>query len=495
MTGPVSEWGLNLALAGEGGPPVFLQIARAVSDAVRSGRLRPGHRLPGSRRLAEALGVHRNTVLAAYAELAAEGWIDAAHGRGTFVSSAIPDDRPRAAAPGAARRAATPRRAAFALPGPAPSLPPRPAVPRGTLVLAGGVPDLRLVARAPLWRAYRRVLARGPAELLGYGDPRGHPRLRGALAEMLAATRGLAVGGDDLVVTRGSQMALHLVARAIVAPGDLVAVESLGYRPAWEALRAAGARLVGVPVDGDGIDVDRLRALAAGRRLRAVYVTPHHQYPTTVAMSPARRLALLALAGERGFAVIEDDYDNEFHYQGRPILPLCAADAAGSVIYLGTLSKVLAPALRIGYLVAPAPVAERVLAVRAITDGQGDPVTECAVAELLEEGELQRHARRVRAVYRARRDALAAALGRELAGALRFQVPPGGMALWAAARRGLDVDAWASRARAAGVLFSTGREFALDGRPRPFLRLGYAQRSEAEIAEAVRRMSASLARR
>jgi GntR family transcriptional regulator/MocR family aminotransferase len=482
---------VNLELAGEGGPPVFLQIARAVSDAVRVGRLRPGQRLPGSRRMAEALGVHSNTVLAAYAELTAEGWIDAAHGRGTFVSLAIPDDPPRPAA----RRGATARRPGFALPAAAPpelraAHPTQP----GALVLAGGVPDLRLVARAPLWRAYRRVLSRAPAELLGYGDPRGHLRLRAALADMLAATRGLAATADDVVVTRGSQMALHLVARAIISPGDLVAVEAFGYRPAWEALRSAGARVVAVPVDGDGIDVDRLRAIALRRRLRAVYVTPHHQYPTTVAMSPARRLALLTLARERGVAVIEDDYDNEFHYPGRPILPLASADTAGSVVYLGTLSKVLAPALRVGYLVAPPAVAHRITAIRAITDGQGDQVTECAVAELIEDGEIQRHARRVRGIYRARRDTLAAALGRHLAGALSFQVPPGGMALWAAARRGIDVDAWATRARAAGVIFSTGRDFTLDGRPRPFLRLGYAQRNEAEITEAVRRMAASVSR-
>jgi GntR family transcriptional regulator/MocR family aminotransferase len=244
-----------------------------------------------------------------------------------------------------------------------------------------------------------------------------------------------------------------------------------------------------VPVDRDGIDVDRLAALAARRRLRAVYVTPHHQYPTTVAMSPARRLALLALASERGFAVIEDDYDNEFHYQGRPILPLASADTAGSVIYLGTLSKVLAPALRIGYLVGPPPLIERFTAYRSITDGQGDSITEAAVADLIEDGELQRHLRRVRGVYRARRDAIAAALRARLGGVLTFEVPGGGMALWAGAGRGVDVDAWAARARAAGVIVSTGREFALDGRPRPFFRFGFAQRSEPEIAEAVRRLA------
>jgi len=158
---------------------------------------------------------------------------------------------------------------------------------------------------------------------------------------------------------------------------------------------------------------------------------------------------------------------------------------------VGTLSKVLAPALRVGYLIAPPALAERFAALRSITDGQGDPITEVAVADLLEEGELQRHVRRVRGVYRARRDAIVTALGRELGDDLAFDVPPGGMALWAGARRGIDVDRWAARAAVAGVIVSTGREFAMDGRPRPFFRLGFAQRSEAEIAEAVRRLAAA----
>ena len=248
---------------------------------------------------------------------------------------------------------------------------------------------------------------------------------------MLAATRGLAAGPDDLLITRGSQMALELVARALVTPGDVVAVEAIGYVPARAAFALAGARLVPMPVDGQGLDVDALEALARRGPVRAVYLTPHHQYPTTVTLSPGRRLRLLEVARAHRIAVIEDDYDHEFHYDGRPVLPLASVDRAGVVVYVGTLSKILAPGLRIGYVVAPAPLLERLATLRAVLDTQGDPAIEDAVAELLEDGEVQRHVRRVRRIYRDRRDALADALRRDLAGHVSFDVPAGGVAFWA----------------------------------------------------------------
>ena len=365
----------------------------------------------------------------------------------------------------------------------------------GTLVMTGGVPDLRLVPRTALARAYRRALAearpRGRSTL-DYGDPQGHPRLREALGEMLAALRGLAAPKESVLVTRGSQMALDLVARALIASGDVVAIESLGYRPAWAVLRAAGARLAPLPVDEHGLDVDALVSLAARERVRAVYVTPHHQYPTTAVVSAGRRLALIELARARRIAVIEDDYDHEFHYEGRPVLPLASADPAGVVVYLGTLSKILAPGLRLGFVVAPAPLLEKLAAIRTFIDRQGDHTLERAVAGLLEDGELQRHARRARRAYLARRDALIDALGKHLGGALTFEPPAGGMAIWARAAPGIDVDAWAERALDRQVAFSTAKRFAFDGRKRGFVRLGFAALDEKELGEAVRRMAASL---
>ncbi|HEV8320630.1 MAG TPA: PLP-dependent aminotransferase family protein, partial [Myxococcota bacterium] len=305
----------------------------------------------------------------------------------------------------------------------------------------------------------------------------------------LSARRGLAADAGALVVTRGSQMALALVARALLRPGDVVAVEAYGYRPAWDALRLAGARLVPVPVDGEGLRVDLLESR---RHVRAVYVTPHHQYPTTVGLSAARRLRLLELARARRMAVLEDDYDHEFHYEGRPVLPLASADRAGVVVYVGTLSKLLAPGLRIGFAVAPEPLLARVAALRTLTDRQGDLAVEAAVAELLEDGEVQRHAGRARRTYQARRDALAAALRAELGGALSFDLPAGGMALWACTAPGVDADAWSARALARGVGLHPGRRFAFDGRARGALRLGFAAHDERTLREAVRRMAAAL---
>ncbi|MFL5274459.1 MAG: PLP-dependent aminotransferase family protein, partial [Anaeromyxobacteraceae bacterium] len=280
-----------------------------------------------------------------------------------------------------------------------------------------------------------------------------------------------------------------------LAPGDAVAVEAFGYRPAWDALRLAGARLVPVPVDEQGLHVAALAALHARQRVRAVYLTPHHQYPTTVALSPARRLSLLDLAARERLAILEDDYDNEFHYEGRPRLPLASADRAGVVVYVGTLSKVVAPALRIGFATAPEAVLERMLVHRFHLDRQGDLVLEAALAELLEEGEIQRHVWRTRRAYAARRDALAAALGARLDGELSFAVPPGGIALWCRVGAGLDAREWAARALAGGVAVQHGGTFAFDGRPRPYLRLGFARHDERELAQAVRLLAEAIPER
>ncbi len=487
------RWEQTLVLDAAGDQPRFVQIAQALSAEVRRGRLRPGDVLPGSRALAQSLGVHRNTVLAAYAELGAEGWIVSEPGRGTFVSQALPDPAPRRFAASAALRTTVPARTGYDLPAAVPAFRLDPQHPAGTIALPGGVPDLGLVPVDLLARAYRRALRREAATLLGYRDPAGHPRLRSQLANMLSATRGLAADVDTVLPTRGSQMALYLVAQLLVRPGDVVAVEDPGYRPAWQALERAGARIVPLPVDADGLVVAALAELTIRERVRAVYLTPHHQYPSTVTLAPGRRLALLQLARTHRIAIIEDDYDHEFHYEGRPVLPLASIDAAGSVIYVGTLSKVLAPGLRLGYVVAPPPLIERLVMLRSTIDLQGDTVVEAAVAELLEDGEVARHVRRARRTYHARRDVMAAALRAHLGEAVEFTVPAGGMALWLRARAELSVAAWEREAASHGVHFQPGRNFAFDGRSTPYLRAGFAGLDERKLKEAARRMGAALA--
>lgn len=487
------DWNLALDVDDATSPstPTFIRIARAVSDDIRRGRLRAGEPLPGSRSLAESLGVHRNTVLAAYRELAAEGWIDSEEARGTFVSATIPDIAPRRFAGQTTLARSIAARPAFEVPDVRAT--PYVRIPPSAMTLGGGVPDVRLVPEAELARAMRRVLRRHPVEVLSYGDPEGPLVLRRALARMSASTRGLAATEEHVLVTRGSQMGIDLVSRTLLSPGDVVAVEALGYRPAWDALRAAGARLVPVPVDAHGLDVDAFANLCATERIRGIYVTPHHQFPTTVTLAPARRLRLLELAREHRLFVLEDDYDHEFHYEGRPVLPLASADTHGSVIYVGTLSKVLAPGMRIGFVIAPVPLVERLATMRRVVDRQGDHLLEHAVAELLEEGAIQRHIRRAKRLYAERRAELASLLTGAFDGVLSFKLPNGGTAIWTrVVDRDVSADAWSAAAFERGLVLQPAKQFAFDGKPRPFLRLGFAQHDAREAREAVRRMKAAL---
>jgi len=484
----MARWRVSLAIERRGGVPLFLQIAAAITTDIRRGRLRPGDALPGTRSLASALGVQRLTVVAAFDELVSEGWIVNQPARGAFVSSDLPEMKPRRLTPESAPGMAA--RAGFdLLPAPDPELPIP--VPRGGLLFAPSRPDVRLAPGKDRGRAVRRAMSTRP-ELLSYGNPEGHLRLRRAIAEMLVLTRGLAVGPENVCITRGSQMALALIARSMLSPGDVVAVEQLGYRSAWEAFRQAGAKVIGLPLDGDGLQVQSLERTLRIHPIRAVYVTPHHQYPTTVTMSAGRRLKLLEVAKANRIAIIEDDYDHEFHYDGRPVLPLASADRFGLVVYVGTFSKVLAPALRIGYVAAPVPLIERIAAHRSLFDTQGDQVLEYAVGELLEEGEIQRHIRRVRREYRLRRDTLVEALHKHLGDHLSFDVPAGGIALWVHADETLDVDEWASSAMRQGVVVVTGRTYALDGDSLPFLRLGFASLNSRELQDGVRRLAACI---
>ncbi len=483
---------------------LFVRIADAIASDIRRGALRAGDRLPSTRALARDLEVNRNTVVAAFDELIAQGWLRTDGARGTRVSADLPprspldlpsggrsrgpsrsDNRPRGPSPSIAKAVQPAAKPGFALREVGVATTPFGTEP-AEFHVSVGVPDTRLVPHDLLARAYRRALAsRGGRTGLDYGSAYGTTRLREAVAVYLRG-RGLGVGVENVMITRGSQMAIDLAARAVLHPGDVAAVEELGYQPAWRALEEAGAKLVGVPVDGAGLVMDAWAADA-----RVLYTTPHHQYPTTVLMSPARRLALLAHARATGMAIIEDDYDHEFHFEGRPVPPLAAMDPT-NVIYVGTLSKILAPGLRLGFVAAHASVIDRLARLRAVVDRQGDHVLESAIAELVEDGDIARHARKMRRVYAERRDVLAEVLRRELRDVLAFEVPAGGMTLWARVAAGVDLDRWKKRALERGVAVAFAKDFALDGRARPFVRLGFAHLAPKELAEVARRLRAAL---
>lgn len=479
------RWDLAIELDAAREQPLFLQLADAIAGAIRDGRLKPGEPLPGTRRLAERLALNRNTVIAGYEELHAEGLVSTRIGGGTFIAERMREAR---APPSSAFAGPTYALASARHPPPS-SVAPAP----GTLLMSAGLPDVRLFPARALARAFRRAIERGGRSALSYADPAGHVRLRRELAAMLASMRGLAVTPENLMVTRSVEQAIDLVARCLLAPGDVVAVEAFGYPPAWSVLQLAGARLLPIPVDEGGLDVDALERTLAEQPLRAVFLTPHHQFPTASVMPQARRARLAELALAHRFAIIEDDYDHEFHYEGRPVLPIAAGAGRANVVYIGSLSNLLAPGISSGFVVAPPALFERLLGLRAASDARGDAAVECAVAELFEDGELLRHVRRVRRLYAARRDALADALTHRLGGALAFRVPAGGMGLWARIDESIDAVSWARAGEREGVTFWDARRYDFSRRERHFLRLGFSYHDEAELDEAVRRMARALA--
>jgi len=481
------RWELSVALDPEREQPLFLQLASSVADDIRSGRLKAGDALPGSRELAGLLGVNRNTIVAGYGELAAEGLIGTRVGGGTFVLPTTPQ-LPLASTP------PTPELPTFTLARPLPTPVQRRPPPPGSLTLALSMPDARLFPAQALARAFRRAIGQRGRNLIAYADLCGHLRLRSELATMLARSRGLAVTPDNLMITRSIEQAIDLVARTLLAPGDVVAVEAFGYPPAWNVLRLAGARLVPLPLDGEGLDVDALDALLSRESVRAVFLTPHHQFPTTAVMSRSRRARLAELALRHRFAIIEDDYDHEFHYAGKPVLPIAAGSGRANVVYVGSLANLLAPGISTAFIAAPPAVFERLRSLRAASDARSDVAMECAIAELFADGELLRHTRRMRRVFAARRDALADMLTHHLGTALTFRVPDGGMALWARADDAIDLPGWERAGEREGVFFHNARPYDFGQREQPFMRLAFSCLDEAELGEAVRRMARALTR-
>lgn len=471
-------WTFPVSLSLESSKPLFLQISQAISDDIQRGRLKPGAELPGSRTLAQNLGVHRNTILAAFRELMAEGWIESL-GRTTRVVPDLP-----VTAPKLAHNADRP---GFSL------IPPPPAWtawPTAGELAFGGMPDLSMFPSRDLGQALRRALRQDA--LLDYGDVRGDDLLREGLAALLSEMRGLASSPDQILVTAGSQMALYLITRVLISPGDRVIVENPGYPSAWATFSDAGASVVPVAVDAEGLRVDQVELLAQRDPIRAIFVTPHHQYPTTATMSAARRLKLLECAARNGIAIIEDDYDFEFHFEGHPVMPLASRDSKGVVIYIGTLSKVLAPGLRLGFVAAPQALIEALACRRRGLDCHGNQIVEHAVGDLLAEGLLQRHIRKLKRIYASRREALGQALHDHLDGVLSFELPSGGMSIWAQAKPEVDVEAWLSRAKREGISYSPGRIFEFHGNPLQGIRLGFSRKDERGLKQAIRVLASTL---
>jgi GntR family transcriptional regulator / MocR family aminotransferase len=449
-----------------GGLPVVRQIYGQVRSAVLSGALRAGTKLPSSRAMAARLGVARVSVVAAYEQLLAEGYAEGRHGSGTFVSAdltSLPVLR-RAARPVKPRPTPAPARAFPEFERAATQTDARPFNTGRTLL------DARTMET---WRklTHRAVRSFG-ANDLGYTDPAGLIELRRSLCDYLRAARGVRCDPEQIIVTAGTQQALDIAIRVLLAPGDEVWVEDPGYPLTHAKLLLAKARPRPVPVDAQGLMV------AAGRRAapkaRAAFVTPSHQFPTGVALSMARRLELLAWARASGAFVIEDDYTSEFRYSGPPLASLQGLDADERVIYVGTLNKALFPGLRIGYAVVPQALLPAFVSARYLMDRQPPTLHQAVVAEFMQQGHFAAHIRRMRQVYREQRDALAATLTRRAAGRLHVDVPDQGMHLVAYLEdRTSDTEIEAAALRA-GIVVRAISRFYRAASPRPGLMLGFS---------------------
>jgi GntR family transcriptional regulator/MocR family aminotransferase len=450
---------LLLGLDRDGGG-LRAQLEDQLRDAVRAGRLGPGTALPSSRALARELGVSRGVVVEAYAQLAAEGYLVARQGAPTRVSEAA------SPGPGATPAAAGER-------------PPR-------YDFRTGRPDVSLFPRNVWLASLRRALRDAPDARLDYGDPRGAPELRGALTRYLGRVRGVACDPERVIVTSGMAQGMALFARALTAGGARrIAMEDPSSAPGRDQLASNGFEIVPIPVDHDGLQTPLLEGVEVG----AVMITPAHQFPLGVVLAPERRAALLDWAAHTGAVVLEDDYDAEYRYDRQPVGAVQGL-APDLVAYAGSTSKTLAPGLRLGWLVVPDHLLDPVTAAKE-SDDLGTPVVEqLALADFLERGQLDRHLRRTRSVYRARRDALVDALERLLP-----DCPPAGVAaglhLVVQLPAGTDEQAVLDSARSRGLGLSGISEHRVEPGP-PALLLGYGRLPEPAIEPAVRLLADSL---
>ncbi len=468
--------------------PVSARIGADLKAQIARGVYPPGSALPSTRALAAELGVSRTTVTEAYDQLVAEGYLETRPGARTRVAAGIlAGASPATAAPIPPHRLSAFGRRLLAEPAPPPG--PAPAIDFRYGDLSGD--DFPVLA----WRrALNAVLLRRPARL-GYGDPRGLPELRAALQAYLWRARGVSCGLDQIVVVNGSQQGIDLCTRLLVDPGDRVVMEDPGYGAARRAFAAAGAALLPVPVDAEGLQTGRLAGIGPAR---LAYVTPSHQFPLGGVLPAARRQALLAWAEACGAMIVEDDYDGEYRFDARPVEALVSLDRAGRVIYAGTVSKTLSPQLRLGYLVVPPGLGEVFTDAKRLADRQAPGLEQAALAEFLAEGGYERHLRQARRRNAGRRAALLAALAESFGNAVRVEGAAAGLHLvaWfegvpAAAEAGM-----AAAARAAGIgVYPVGPLYHVAAaRPdRAGLLLGFAGSEPDAIRAGIRRLAACLA--
>lgn len=488
------ERSLGLVLDPALATPLYQQLFDRIAERIQSGAFPSGFRLPPSRRLADELGTHRNTVVRAYGELERSGFLSSTVGRGTFVRDQPAPVATATEAPRVAREGSMPwgslisERARDEAFGRFHRM--TRSVGRGEFInLTRMQPDPALIPEELFRRCLEHVMRTVGSRALGYAPSEGVPRLRERIAHDLVR-QGVPARPEDVLVTSGSQQAVDVIARGLVDRGDVVLAQESTYTGAIQIFAAAGARMVGVPCDGEGPDPAWLRSLG---RAKAFYLMPNHCNPTGACISARRREELVAWSRETGTPIVEDDYAADLELDGgTPPPALRALD--GDVIYVGTFSKKLIPALRIGFVLCPPSLAPHVIALKHATDLGTSGLMQHALAEFLERGYMSAHLNQIRGAYRARRDALVSALRTHLPANVRFEAPSRGTTLWLSLPEDVDPDAVFEETKRRGVLVSPGTLYRVDRShtERPGIRLVYCYEPEARLVEGAKRLGAAL---
>src|SRR5450432_609078 len=477
-------WRSIIVLQKDENNPIYLQIANSIIQEMKKGRIGPGIKLPGTRQMSEMLQVHRKTLVRAYEELDAQGWIEMRPSKGTFTSQELPEINPRRLYIKKETRNVFPAETGYTVR--VNNNIRKPVLPYRNITGFHDGPDVRLMPVKELGRAYKSILSRAVnLKYMSYVEIAGVQKFREVLSEYLNSSRGLQTNFENIMITRGSQLALYLLTCVLFSRGENMIVGDTNYYYADRCFQNAGMHLVRVKVDESGLDVEAVEKICRRKKIKAVYVTSHHHYPTTVTLTASRRIKLLELSEKFGFIIIEDDYDYDFHYLSSPILPLINADQKGMVIYIGTLSKTIAPAIRTGYVVAPPNLLLELARLRQIIDTQGDPIIELALAEMFSDGEIRRHMKKALQEYHRRRDFLCDQLSQKLSDTIEFKIPDGGLAIWAKFDKAVPLPPLTEKLKAQGIILSNGLIHNISPTSLNSTRIGFAWMNEKEAEKAV----------
>lgn len=451
---------------------IYLQIAGAIINEIMAGRIAKSHKMPSTRILAEELGLNRKTVSLAYDELLAQGWLDIIPSRGTFIKNSLPITNHQSLLHNKPHQSGQFVKTISILPFAA-----NEDFSHSVNTIDDGTPDYRMAPIDALLKTARSISkgSIGRSVLLN-ASSYGNLTLRKTLVSYLSISRALNGSEENILITRGSQMAIYLLFSILLKKDDKVIVGALNYKNADQIIQHLGANLIKIPLDNSGLNIEEIERACLENKIRAIYISPHHHYPTTVTMPTENRLKLLKLSSQYNFAIIEDDYDYDYHYSGTPILPLASLDRSGNVIYIGSFSKILVPSIRIGYVYAHPKVIHEIAKLRKMIDKQGDPITERALAELINENEIQRCLKKAVVAYKHRRDIFCAKLKNELPNEIEFDIPDGGMAIWAKFHNEIIIKELVKKAKQNNLFLNIDPE-----RTPQSCRLGFTSMNEKEI--------------